>query len=137
MPLQVAVESKIPQNVKRIIHLLQCPTRLVSPVPAPPQVLLKNLPPLLWSHAASHTSELCQRVARVRVENGSDDFFFRLGVVIYERDRVSRFDWDLCQELGGEGASDSVGLSEILARAGSFDKLGNQRVQRAMDAVSY
>src|SRR2546422_10557732 len=122
MPLQVAVESKIPQDVKRIIHLLQCPTRLVSPMPAPLQVLFKNLPPLLWSHAANHTSELCQRVARVRVENDSDDFFFRLGVVIYERDRAGRFDRNLCQELGGERASDGVGLSEILTRAGSFDK---------------
>src|SRR5437773_10976206 len=122
MPLQVAVESEIPQNVKRIIHLLQCPTRLVSPVPAPLQVLLKNLPALLWSHAANYTSELCQRVARVRVENSNDDFFFCLSVVIYERDRAGRFDRDLRQELGGERASDGVGLSEILTRTGSFDK---------------
>ena len=80
--LQVAIQSKIPHNVERVIHLLQRSAGFVPPMPAPLQVLIKNLPALLCGHTSNGGPELRKRVTHVRIQNSGNDFLFRLCVVI-------------------------------------------------------
>ena len=56
MPVQIAIESEIAENVEGVIGILECPAELVTAVPALGKLLLQDLSPLGGIHPGNDLS---------------------------------------------------------------------------------
>src|SRR5205807_6175232 len=81
--------AEIAEDIESIIDVLECSAELVAAVTAFGEVFGEDLSPLIGAHRFGDLTELFQGMTRVSVKNRRDDFFFGLGIVVYQCNRLA------------------------------------------------
>ena len=135
VPLQIAVGAQVADDVERVIDLLQRAAGLFAPVPPALHVGVQHFLPAFVRQPRRQFPQLRQRVRRVRVEDGGDDPFFRLLVVVHQRHRRP-LPHRLGHRLRGQRPGLVEGLGEVRARLRPLHERRDQRVEFLVDGVS-